>query len=323
MRTLWFLTRRTLQAYSVDNCSHLAAAISYYVLFSLIPLLIFVVSIFGFIVRNRDIQQEVIDRVVEATPLDQDEGQNLVTDTVRGVSRVSGVLSVVSALGMVWSASAMIGAVRGALNIVWGNTVRRPPVQEKLIDIAMVLGIGLLLGASIAGTTALHIVRELSNDALGPLSSGTGFFWTVLPLALPGLLTFLLFLLMYRYVSNTPTSLRDVWPGALLSALLFETLKNGFAIYVAQFSHYDIVYGSLGGIMLFLLWTYLAASILLLGAELASEYGRLRSGEYAEALAQPGESAAEQLRRFVRGLFVQDREETRRPTPPSSPKAGD
>ena len=320
MKTLWLLTKRTVQEYVSDNCSHMAAAISYYVVFSLIPLLIFLVSVFGFIVRNDEIEKEIVDRVVDATPLEKDEEQNLVTDTLRGVSRVSGALSIVGLLGMVWLASAMVGATRRALNTVWGSAGRRPPVQQKLIDLAMVLGLALLLGASVAATTALHTLRQVSNDALGPLSSSTGFFWTVPLLVLPGLLTFVTFLLIYRFVPSVRNDVRTVWPGALLAAVLFELLKNGFALYVAHFNNYDVVYGSLGAIMLFLLWTYLASNILLLGGELAVEYGRLRRGEYAEALAQPAGSAASALRGYVRGLFLRDREQPAEP--PHDVKAG-
>ncbi len=310
MKTLWLLTKRTVQEYVNDSCSHLAAAISYYVLFSTIPLLIFLVSLFGFIVRNHDIQHQVIERVVDATPLQKQEGQNLVTDTVQGVSRVSAALSVVGLLGMVWSASAMVGAVRRALNIISDAERRRPPAQQKLIDLGMVLGLGLLLVASVAATGALHALRRLSNDALGPLSTSTSFFWSVVPLLLPGVLTFFVFLLIYRLVPNVRNNVRNIWPGAVLATVLFELLKNGFAFYVAHFNNYNLVYGSLGAIMLFLLWTYLASSILLLGAELASQYGELRRGAFAEALATPTGSPVTAMSRFVRGLFLHEHDET-------------
>ncbi|HEX9834516.1 MAG TPA: YihY/virulence factor BrkB family protein, partial [Mycobacterium sp.] len=222
MRLIWPLLKRTFREFSEDNCSQLAAAISYYVLFAIIPLAIFLTSVFGLLVQDSDIQDEVIDRLVEAIPLEEGEGQDLVTDTVRGVSRVSGALTVVGLIGMAWSASAMFGAIRKALNVAWDTEVHRPLVQQKLIDLAMVLGLGLLLGTSIAGTAALRTLRELSDEALGPLSTGTGFFWSALPLALPGLLTFLVFLLIYRFVPNVSDSLREVWPGALLAGALFE-----------------------------------------------------------------------------------------------------
>ena len=324
MRLIWPLLKRTFREFAEDNCSQLAAAISYYVLFSIIPLAIFLTSVFGLLVQDSDIQDEVIDRLVEAIPLEEGEGQDLVTDTVRGVSRVSGALTVVGIIGMAWSASVMFGAIRKALNIAWDTEVHRPLVQQKLIDLAMVLGLGLLLGTSIAGTAALRTLRELSDEALGPLSTGTGFFWSALPLALPGLLTFLVFLLIYRFVPNVSHSLREVWPGALLAGALFELLKNGFVLYVAKFNNYDVVYGSLGAVMLFLLWTYLSANVLLLGAELASEYERARTGRHPITHAAAGGlSLNERVFWTVRGLFVRDRDDARSRTATAATKKRD
>ena len=373
MKTLWLLIRRTAQEYGADNCSHMAAAISYYVLFSIIPLTIFTVSIFGLVVRDDELQETVAEEIVDflniesgvpVLEVDQpafeerygasafeeveaaiavltDEGteelaavfeetetaeiagfalgpdelavrsNNAVIDTIRGVSQVSGALTIVGLVGMAWSASAMFGAIRKSLNIAWDTDVHRPVVQQKLIDLGMVLGLGMLLAASVAGTAALRTFRALSDDALGPLSTGTGFFWSVLPFLLPAVFSFTVFMLVYRYVPNVAAAFRDVWPGALLATLLFELLKNAFALYVANFNSYAGAYGALGGILLFLLWTYLTSNILLIGAELASEYPRVLRGDYDEADAQPKESRSiqETARRALRGLFLQDRDE--------------
>jgi membrane protein len=304
--TLWLLTKRTTQGYGRNNCSQMAAAISYYVLFSIVPLAIFLASIFGFVMRDHDLRDRVINRIVEEAPLDDVDGRDLVADTLRGVANASGALSVVGILTAVWSASVMFGAIRKALNVVWGVDMPRPVVQQKLLDLAMVAGLGLLLTASLAGTGALRTLRELSDEQLGPLSTETGFFWSVLPLLLPGVLTFAVFLLVYRIVPSAHTRFREIWPGALFATVLFELLKNGYAIYVANFDHYDAVYGALGAILLFLTWTYLTASILLLGAEVAVELPRVLAGEYAGA--GPGPSARDQAFRWVRGLFLPHRD---------------
>ena len=371
MKTLWLLIRRTAQEYGADNCSHMAAAISYYVLFSIIPLTIFLVSIFGLVVRDEERQEDVAEDIVDflnieagdviielkddavipdetergeieealaelsqeriqalAATLESDDtvtvagrtlgpgelsvrSDNAVIDTIRGVSQVSGALTIVGIVGMAWSASAMFGAIRKSLNIAWDTDVHRPVVQQKIIDLGMVLGLGILLGASVASTAALRAFREVSDDALGPLSTGTGFFWSVLPFLLPAIFSFTVFVLVYRYVPNVATAFREVWPGALLATVLFELLKNAFALYVANFNSYAGAYGALGGILLFLLWTYLTSNILLIGAELASEYPRVLRGDYAEEEAQPkeGRSIQETVRRTVRGLFLQDRDE--------------
>ena len=372
MKTLWLLIRRTVQEYGDDNCSHMAAAISYYVLFSIIPLAIFTVSIFGLVVRDADLQQDVADEIVDflnveagapvfeadeqaiqerygagalaeveqalerlsdaeaeqlAAELDagdtvtvagrmlsSDEltvrSDNAVTDVIKGVSGVSAPLTLVGLVGMAWAASAMFGAIRKSLNIAWDTDTRRPVVQQKLIDLGMVLGLGVLMGLSVASTGALRTLQALSDDNLGPLSEGTGFFWTVLPLFLPAIFTFTVFMLLYRYVPNVKSPFRDVWPGAVLATVLFEVLKNLFALYIANFSNYSGAYGALGGILLFLLWTYLTSNILLIGAELASEYPRVLRGDYDEQEATAGgPPLRETVRQTVRGLFLPQRDE--------------
>ena len=304
-KTLWLLTRRTAQSYSSHGCSQLAAAISYYVLFSVVPLVIVATSVFGMVIRNSDLRQRVIDRVVDATPLEEQQGHDLVENTVRGVSRASIGLSLVGLAGMAWSASAMVAAARRALNVVWEVRMSRPVVQAKLIDFALLLSIGLLLVASVAGTTALHIFRQISIDRLGPLSGDSFFVWTALGLVVPALLALGVFLLLYRYLPAVDVTFRDLWPGALLAALLFEVLQNSFAFYVAHFNNYNLVYGSLGAVLLFLLWAYLATNIMLFGAEFAVQYGRLRRGEYeGPPTAGPAGSPLVAMSRFVRGLFV-------------------
>jgi membrane protein len=303
MKTLLLLAKHTVRKYSDDNCSLLAAAISYYVLFSVVPLTIFLASIFGLVMRNENTRQEVVDRIVQATPLEQNEGANLVSDTLKGVSRVSAPLTVVGLAGLAWSASAMFGAIRRGLNIAFGVERGRPVVQQKLVDLGMLVGLGLVLLISVAGTGFLRALRARSLGLLGPLSNGSSLFWEVVPFLAPAVFSFLLFLLLYRYVPRVGLGFRDVWPGALLATVLFEVLKNVFAIYIANFGNYDLAYGALGGILLFLLWTYVTANILLLGAELASEYPRVRDGLYAEA-GGPRRPLRRQTLEFVKGLFV-------------------
>ncbi len=366
LTTLWLLTKRTVQEYGDDNCSHMAAAISYYVLFSIIPLTIFTISIFGLIVRDDDLQQDIAEDIVDFLNVEQgvpllepNEGaierlygaeavgeiqaaidgfsdettealgaqieagdsitlagkeltpdeitvraDNIVTDTLEGVANVSGALTVVGLVGMAWAASAMFGAIRKSLNIAWDTDVHRPVVQQKLIDLSLVLGLGILLGASIVGTGALQTLQKLSDDTLGPLSEGSGFFWSVLPLFLPAIFTFFVFIILYHYVPNVPTPFREIWPGAVLATVLFELLKNLFALYIANFNNYAGAYGALGGLLLFLLWTYLTSNILLIGAELAAEYPRVLRGDYDDVESGPSRPLSENVRRAVRNLFL-------------------
>ena len=125
-----------------DDCSQMAAAISYYVLFSLFPLLIFLVGIMGLVLRDESIQQDVIDGVLDMVPLSETEGRNDVTEAVRGVAGVgSGALGVFGLIGMAWAGSSMFGVMRRSLDRAFGAERRRPFVQQKLLDLAMVLGV--------------------------------------------------------------------------------------------------------------------------------------------------------------------------------------
>ena len=91
-------------------------------------------------------------------------------------------------------------------------------------------------------------------------------------------ITFAVFLLLYRFVPNCKTYWRYVWPGAVVAAILFEASKGAFIWYLADFANYELVYGSVASMMGLLSWAYLSAFILILGAEISSEYGRMRDG---------------------------------------------
>src|SRR5947207_5353329 len=125
-----------------------------------------------------------------------------------------------------------------------------------------------------AGTIGVHFLQGLSPQ-FGPGATVSGSVQpvvTALGVLLPAVLSFTAFLLLYREMPNVRHRTSDVWPGALLATVLFELSKHGFAFYVSHFNNYQAVYGVLGGVMLFMLWAYLAAVILLIGAEFASEF---------------------------------------------------
>ena len=268
------LLSRTWHKFGEDHCALLAAAISYYVLFSFIPLVTFLIAIFGFVMRDPQLQQNAVERVLQLMPLQAGSGDNLVLDSIRNVSRQSGTLTVIGLIGLIWASSGIFGAIRDALNIAWGAKGKRGFLMDKLLDLGAVLGLGLLFGISLAGTVVLHSLQTLSAQQSGMLQSGL----TVVGLLLPAVVSFVAFLLLYRYVPNVRHGVGDVWPGAVLAAILFEIVKHGFAFYVAHFNRYQALYGALGAVMLFMLWTHLSSIILLIGAEFASAFEAGRHG---------------------------------------------
>jgi membrane protein len=290
----------------------MAAAISYYVLFSVFPLLIFVVGIMGLVLQDSQVQQDVIDAVLDVVPLSETEGRDQVTEAVESMSGPgSGLVGLVGLLGMAWSGSVMFGVIRRSINTAYDLAADRPVVQQKLVDLAMVAGLGLFFVASVVATAFLVIARERSEDVglFGDFAQDIGFLWDAASYVIPLVLSFVAFTALYWFVPATTVRLRDVWLGALVAAVAFEAMKIGFTIYLNNFSNYDLVYGSLGAVVAFLFWVYLSANTLLFGAELAAEYPRVRRGHYDTTETKPARPLDERLREFVRGLFFRAGEE--------------
>jgi membrane protein len=280
LRRPLILTVRAFQAFGEDRCSHMAAAISYYALLSLFPLLILLVSVVGIFLRSSSLQQNLVDEVLNFLPLTQDKGADQVSQAVRAIAGVSIPLTIVGLLGSAWSASAMFGVIRSSLNVAWGSSSRRSFVRQKLLDLAMMAAFGAFFLLSIGATGLLRATQEASSGLLGPLSGSSFFFWRAVSFTAPALLSLITFAALYRYVPSTPVKMSGVWAGAVTAAFLFELAKNGFSFYLANFSRYDLVYGSLGAVVTFLVGLYLSAAVLLFGAEVASEYPKVARGEY-------------------------------------------
>lgn len=306
-RVLITLARETLREFGADHCSLMAAGISYYVIFSIFPLLLFLISVLSFFLTDADAKERVVNVVLEQIPLTQDEGRDFIRQLIDQVIAARGVLGVLGLAGVIWSASAIFGAMRTALNVVWDIERKRPLVQQKLIDLSLVLGVGLFFLLSLGSTTLLQIVRNLTDEALGPISQATGVLWNAAFLVLPGILSFMGFTVLFHFLPNTQVRWREALFGALIAALLFEVGKNAFAIYVRNFGNYQATYGALGGLFAFLFWTYLSASFMLLGAEAAAELPRVLRGDYWRERPEHEEdelSWQEKALRAARGLVL-------------------
>jgi membrane protein len=261
------LFRRATVNFVEDRCTVLAAAISYYALFSLFPLTLLVAAVFGIVLRDTDVQQSVLNGIVDAIPVNAPS----IANSLRALADLGPTLSVVALVGTLWTSSALASAIRSALDVVFDVEHPRPLLRAKLLDYLILLGVGALFLASIVLTTGWRIAETQADERWGLFNGNLKWLWDVGAVVIPAMITFLMFLLMYRAMPHRTTRLLHVWPGALLAAIVFELAKAGFATYVAHFTNYDVVYGSLGGVIALLFWVYVSANILLYGAELSAE----------------------------------------------------
>ncbi len=287
LRDAKMLATRTMKEFFDDHCTQLAASMSYYILFSIFPLAILAVSIAGLILTDESLRERVMDALLQALPVSSGAGREDLEALIDPIARGRSAVGLISIAGLIWGASGMMGALRFSLDTAWDHEHRRPFVRGKLVDFGLVFGVGGLLALSIGSTMLLQVARGLSDDvsnALGPFGAGAGALVSTIAVLVPFLLTTTTFVLVFKLVPNVRVRTRDALAGALLSAVLFELLKNGFAFYLRNFSNYDAVYGSLGATIALLFFIYLGACVLLLGAELAAEWPRVLHGHYDDEL---------------------------------------
>ena len=310
LRRLWLLTKHTVLGFAHDNCPQMAAAVSYYGLFSLFPLVIFSIGVLGLVLQDSDIERSVVEELTGLLPLDA-EGAEGVEDAVRELTGASsGALGLLGLAGLAWTSTAIFGVIRRSLDIAFDLSGRRPFIRQKLVDFGMMALLGIIFLASLGATTTLRVARETIEDirVLGDLAEGLGFGWAVAAFIVPAAISFVAFSLLYWLVPATHVRLKHVWPGALLAAVLFETVKLAFGIYLENFNRYELVFGSLGAVAAFLFLVFLSANALLLGAEMSANYPRVSHGEYDRPTDLPRATFRELAWRLLRGLVVHDDE---------------
>jgi membrane protein len=298
------LTERAVDAFFYNRCSQLAASISYYALLSLFPAAIVTAAVFGIVIGDDEARTEVVDFLFDTLPLSEDQGRRDLERIVDGVTRNTGTLGVIGLLGLLYSASALMAAIRNSLATVWGGERRRPALRAKALDILLMLSLGLLIGASLAVTVLRSLAVDLGEDlglpgrALDGVLDASGFL-------IPLVLSAIVFAVLFRVVPHPRPRFRDVWPGIVFATTGYELAKRGFALYIDNLGNYSAIYGSLGAVIVFLVFIYIAAIVFLLGAEYAALWPRVRSGEFDDA--GPGKPLREEIRDFLRGLVVERR----------------
>lgn len=261
-------TRVVLTDFMRNNCPYIAAGIAYWTLFSLFPLSLVGLSILSHSNSTPAEQTRMVEGIIEHIPVSTE----YLLDIVNSVAESRGALSTIAIIGLLFSGTAVFSAVRKGINHAWHVGQPHYFFLERAIDILMLIGVALLaLSAAVLSTNVLGLAPlEKTSVWLfeGPI--GKVFLETSVLAA-----TFGVLMLLYRYVPNTSVEWDDTWLGALIGASVFHGVRVGFSWYVASFGSFNVVYGSLAGIMVLLVWIYLSAMAVVLGAEISYIYCRV------------------------------------------------
>lgn len=244
-----------------DNAKDLAAAIAFWTFFAIFPLLIGVISLAGYFLESAQLQARIGEAVASMFP----GSASLIRDNIEAVVRYRGAMSWIGIAGLLWSAGKGFGAVTRAVNRAIGAKRTHSPLLSKLRSFLMAVAVSILLILSLGITVVVEIVLEpsfLARFGLPPVEVPSLEGWAV-----GFVIVFLIFALIYKLAPYVAVRWRQVWPGALLAAGLFEVCKTLFVFYLDRIAHFEAIYGSLSSIIVLLLWLYVSALILVFGAE--------------------------------------------------------
>lgn len=253
-----------------DNITLLAAGVALYGLLAMVPGLVALVSSYGLIADPDEVDEQVVD-ALSAAP---EEVRALITQQLRAITegeaseaRLGVIVGLAFAL---WAASSGIGHLIEALNVAYDEEETRGWVQRKAL--ALMLTIGTVLFLLVAFASIALLPALLAESGLGDVGrwAAGGLRWVIL---LGGLLIGLA--VLYRYgPDRKQASWRWISPGAVLAAVVWLLSSIAFSIYTANFGKYNETYGSLGAIVVVMLWLVISAAAVLLGAELNAELER-------------------------------------------------
>ena len=262
-----------------DDVTHLAAGVAYFAIFSLFPILLGFLAIVAIVFDSEVARQEFLQYISGHLPGSEKFLATIVQVAEQNMADLvafRGPLGVISLVGILWSSTGVFAAISRAVDRAWDIPYNRPYFIAKARQVGMVLALGVPFLVSSLAASVVSAISALARQELDILSG-----WLEGTLAKLALMTtdwglmLLVFLVAYRFVPNTKTYWRYVWLGGVVATVLYLLGRHLFIWYLENLARYDTVYGPVSSIMIFLFWTYLSALILILGAEISSEYERM------------------------------------------------
>jgi membrane protein len=271
--------KRTLREFQEDNLTDWAGALTYYGLLALFPAMIALVSLIGLFGDPRETTRTVTEIVTGLGPESAAETFRGPIESITSNRGTAGLLFVLGLAVAVWSASGYIGAFGRASNVIWETPEGRPFWKLRPLQIAVTLTMVLLLAIVLLGITLTGPVVDAVAEPLG-IGSTAVTIWDIAKW--PLLLVLALTMISVLYYAAPNVRLRGfkwITPGAVLAVVVWLLASALFALYVSMFGSYDKTYGTLGGVVVLLVWMWIGNIALLLGAELNSEIERSREFE--------------------------------------------
>ena len=277
------LARRTVADTLQDDCPGLAAQLAFYFFLSVFPALLFLVALLGYV----PIDAHLTSALDELETLLPSELLHFVrTQVDAALAGRQGGLLTLGVIGAVWSSSSAVTAIITALNRAYDIEDWRPWWKRRLIAIVITIVLAVFVVSAFAFVVGGGDLASWVADRLG-LGSVLTRVWTVAQWTLAVVLVVVAVDMVYYFAPNADTPFVWITPGALLATALWLLTSFGFKVYVEHFSNYTAVHGTIGAVIVLLLWFYLSGFALLVGAELNAEIDKALHPQQSQRLGQP------------------------------------
>jgi membrane protein len=266
--------KRAMREFSDDNVTDWAAALTYYGVLSIFPMLLALISLLGLF--GQSATQPLLDNISSVAP---GPAKDIVTQAIQNLQKSQGAAGVLFFVGLaaaIWSASGYVGAFMRASNDIWDVEEGRPVWKTIPLRLVVTIVLLVLLTVSALAVVLTGPLAKSIGDIVGLGSTAVTVWdiakWPVLILVV----AFMIALLYYAAPNVKHPKFQWVSPGSIMAVILWIVASAIFAFYVSNFSSYNKTYGALGGVIVFLTWLWITNNVILLGAEFNAEMERGR-----------------------------------------------
>lgn len=262
------------ELYNNDSLTH-AAAIAYYTLLSFFPFVLLLLSVLGSLTADPSDRDTVVNFVFRYFPRQFD----FITRQFDAFRAQSVSLGVGGLLGLTWAALGVFNAVSSAVNYAWGVEQRRSFWRHRWVSFLMMLSAGGIFVVALLLASATKIAQTKWFFSVVERVGWLAWLGSLTVTYATTLLLVACVALIFYFIPNVKVRFRDVWPGAIVTGLLWQGAFSAFSWYARDLARWNVIHGSISAVVVFLIWIYVCAVILLFGVQLTAAYVRLQAAD--------------------------------------------
>ena len=279
LRSIYDLFTDSAKKFAKDDGTYLAAGMAYYIFFSVFPFLLGAIAILSLVLGPEEAMLHVKDVLERQLPGIADSP--IIYENLHTVTITQTIVGVISILALLWSGSAVFGALTRMMNKIWNIEDKRSLVRKKITDMIYLMIMGMILTVNVVVPTLYAIIgNQIGIEGAGNTSASsnileTGWTYTTINV-LPPLLSLGMFAFIYKVIPQINIKFKEAVIGAIFGALIFELTKSLFVAYISAYGNFDRVYGSISAVIILLLFSYISSIIVVFFAEISNVLSSMR-----------------------------------------------